>query len=156
MGYILYSKNINASQICPRKRNQLFKQRKWESRFSGKHGLWPAKRLSKSHFLLKFENDLNTALIIHSIGGVLLGLFSVIIVFFKAFYSCLQLKYPNQNRPFSVFVFTLATVRDICPFTKHCHMHIILNLNFEVLVIHDLCNIMISIRVEYWLLHAII
>ena len=45
--------------------------------------------ISKSIFtilifvLLKDENDLNTALIIHSIGGVLLGLFSVIIVFFK-------------------------------------------------------------------------
>ena len=27
MGYILYSKNINASHICPPKRNKLFKQR---------------------------------------------------------------------------------------------------------------------------------
>ena len=31
MGYILYSKNINASHICPPKRNKLFKQRKWKS-----------------------------------------------------------------------------------------------------------------------------
>ena len=28
MGYIVYSKNINASHICPPKRNQLLKQRK--------------------------------------------------------------------------------------------------------------------------------
>ena len=27
-GYILYSKQINASHICPPKRNKLFKQRK--------------------------------------------------------------------------------------------------------------------------------
>ena len=50
MGYILYSKNINASHICPPKRNQLLKQRKWKSRFSGKQWLWPAKHESKSHF----------------------------------------------------------------------------------------------------------
>ena len=55
MGYILYSKHINASHICPSKRNQLFKQRKWKSRFSGKHGLWPAKHGSKSLFLWKHE-----------------------------------------------------------------------------------------------------
>ena len=29
MGYILYSKNINASHICPPTRNYLFQQRKW-------------------------------------------------------------------------------------------------------------------------------
>ena len=34
-GCILYSKNVNASHICPPKRNKLFKQRKWKSRFSG-------------------------------------------------------------------------------------------------------------------------
>ena len=28
MGYILYSKNTNASHMCPPKRNKLFKQRK--------------------------------------------------------------------------------------------------------------------------------
>ena len=55
MGYILYSKHINASHICPSKRNKLFKQRKWKSRFSGKHGLWHAKRVSKSWFLWKPE-----------------------------------------------------------------------------------------------------
>ena len=55
MGYILYSKNINASHICPPKKNQLFKQRKWKSRFSGKHGLWPAKYGSKSLFWWKPE-----------------------------------------------------------------------------------------------------
>ena len=48
---ILYSKHVNASHICPPKRNQLFKQRKWELRFSGKHWLWHATRMSKSHFL---------------------------------------------------------------------------------------------------------
>ena len=55
MGYILYSKNINASRICPPKRNMLFEQRKWKSRFSGKHGLWPAKYISKSLFWWKSE-----------------------------------------------------------------------------------------------------
>ena len=55
MGYILYSKNINASHICPPKRNKLFKQREWKSRFSGKHGLWSAKQRSKSLFWWKPE-----------------------------------------------------------------------------------------------------
>ena len=35
MGYILYSKRINASHICPPKRNKLFQQRKHKSRYSG-------------------------------------------------------------------------------------------------------------------------
>ena len=39
MGDMLYSKNINASHICPAKINELFKQRKLKSRFPGKHGL---------------------------------------------------------------------------------------------------------------------
>ena len=53
--YILYSKRINASHICPPKRNQLFKQRKWKSGFSRKHWLRPAKHESKSLFLWKPE-----------------------------------------------------------------------------------------------------
>ena len=55
MGYILYSKNINASQICPPKRNILFQQRKYKSGFSGKHGLWFVKCLSKSWILWNHE-----------------------------------------------------------------------------------------------------
>ena len=39
MGYILYSKHINALHICPSQRDQLFEQRKWKLMFSGKHGL---------------------------------------------------------------------------------------------------------------------
>ena len=57
MGYILYSKHINASHICPSKRNQLFKQRKWKSRFSGKHKLYPANYISKLFCLMKTWND---------------------------------------------------------------------------------------------------
>ena len=53
MGYILYSKHIHASHIWPSKRNQLFKQREWESRFSVKHGLWPVNYVSKPHVLWK-------------------------------------------------------------------------------------------------------
>ena len=51
MGYILYSKNINASHICPPKRNILF----WKSGFSGKYGLWFVKILSKSWILWNHE-----------------------------------------------------------------------------------------------------
>ena len=39
MGYILCSKKINASHICPPERNKLFKQRKCKCVLSGKHGL---------------------------------------------------------------------------------------------------------------------
>ena len=39
MDYILYSKNIDASHICPPKRNKLFKQRKQKSWFPGKYRL---------------------------------------------------------------------------------------------------------------------
>ena len=46
--YISYFKNVNASHICPPKRNKLFKQRTWKSRFSGKPGLWPAEHETKS------------------------------------------------------------------------------------------------------------
>ena len=53
--YILYSKHINVSHICPSKRNRFFKQRKWKSWFSGKHGLWPANYISKALFLWKPE-----------------------------------------------------------------------------------------------------
>ena len=38
-GYISYSKNIDASHICPPKRNKSFKQRKSKSSFWGKHCL---------------------------------------------------------------------------------------------------------------------
>ena len=55
MGYILYSKNINASHICPPKRNILFEQRKWKSYFLGKYWLRPAKHVSKSLFWWKLE-----------------------------------------------------------------------------------------------------
>ena len=55
MGYFLYSKNINASHICPPKRHRLFQQREWKFMFSGQHGLWPAKHGSKSHLLWKLE-----------------------------------------------------------------------------------------------------
>jgi hypothetical protein len=55
MGYILCSKHIHASHICPPKRNKLIKQRIWKSWFSGKHGLWPANYMSKWHFLWKPE-----------------------------------------------------------------------------------------------------
>ena len=55
MGYILYSKNINASHICPPKRNELFKQRSWKSTCWGKWWLWPAKCMSKSLFVWKLE-----------------------------------------------------------------------------------------------------
>ena len=37
MDYMIYSKNINTSHICPPERNKLFEQRKQKSRFSGKH-----------------------------------------------------------------------------------------------------------------------
>ena len=50
MGYILYSKEINASDICPPKRNKLFRQRQEKSWFWGKHGLRHAKHESKSFF----------------------------------------------------------------------------------------------------------
>ena len=53
--YMLYSKEINTSHICPPKRNKLFQQRKWKSGFSGKHWLWPVKRKSKSWFRWKRE-----------------------------------------------------------------------------------------------------
>jgi hypothetical protein len=36
MGYILCSKHIHASQICPPKRNKLSEQRKWKFKCSGK------------------------------------------------------------------------------------------------------------------------
>ncbi len=35
MGYILYSKKINASHICPPNRNKWFKPRKLKLMFSG-------------------------------------------------------------------------------------------------------------------------
>ena len=47
-GYIVYSERMSASHFCLPNRNQSFKQRKWKSRFSGKHGLWSAKHGSKS------------------------------------------------------------------------------------------------------------
>jgi len=34
-GYIQYSKNIDASHMCPPEKNKSFKQRTWKSRFSG-------------------------------------------------------------------------------------------------------------------------
>ena len=46
--YIPYSKQINASHICPPKRKKFFKQREWNLMFSRKYWLWPAKRPSKS------------------------------------------------------------------------------------------------------------
>ena len=52
-GYILYSKQINSSRICLPKRNHLFKQRKWKSRFSGKHWLWH-QNTGQSHYF--YEN----------------------------------------------------------------------------------------------------
>ena len=55
MGYILYSKNISASRICPPERNKWFKQKKWKSWFSGKHGLWFVQHGSKSLFWWKSE-----------------------------------------------------------------------------------------------------
>ena len=55
VGYIPYSNKINASHICPPKRSILFKQREWKLRFSGKHGLWPAKYISQSLFWWKHE-----------------------------------------------------------------------------------------------------
>ena len=55
MGYILCSKHIHASHICPPKRNRSLKQRKWKLSFSGKHGLWPANYISKSLFWWKPE-----------------------------------------------------------------------------------------------------
>ena len=55
MGYILYSKNMNASNICLPERNKLSERRKWKSWFSGKHTLWHVKRMSKWHFSWKPE-----------------------------------------------------------------------------------------------------
>ena len=53
MGYILYSKHIDASHICPPKRNQLFKQRKWESRFSGKNMDFDLQNACQCHIFYK-------------------------------------------------------------------------------------------------------
>ena len=39
MGYILNSEKVNASHICPPKRNKLLEQRKGKTGFSGKHVL---------------------------------------------------------------------------------------------------------------------
>ena len=50
MGYISCSNHIHTSHICPAKRNNLFKHRKWKMSFSGKHTLWPANYISKSLF----------------------------------------------------------------------------------------------------------
>ena len=55
MDYIFYSKKIDASHICPPKRNKLFKQREWKSSFSAKRGLGPAKHGSKSLFWWRHE-----------------------------------------------------------------------------------------------------
>ena len=55
MGYILCSKHIHASHICPPKRNKLSEHRKWKLMFSGKHRLWPVNYISKSIFLWKPE-----------------------------------------------------------------------------------------------------
>ena len=46
MDYISYSKKINASYICPPKRNKLLEQRQLKSYFSGKYGLRPATHIS--------------------------------------------------------------------------------------------------------------
>ena len=55
MGYISYSKKINASHICPPEGHKWFEQRKWKLMFSGKHGLWPANYISKSVCWWKHE-----------------------------------------------------------------------------------------------------
>ena len=57
MGYILYSKHINASHICPPKRNQLFKQRKWELSVFGKTLTFTCKLHIKVMCFIKFWND---------------------------------------------------------------------------------------------------
>ena len=53
IGNILYPKKINASHVCPLKKNRLLRPRKWKSGFSWKHWLWPAKHWSKSCFWWK-------------------------------------------------------------------------------------------------------
>ena len=53
VGYILYSKHINASHICPSKKNKLFKHRKWKSWFPWKYAFLIVKRISQSHVLWK-------------------------------------------------------------------------------------------------------
>ena len=55
-GYILHSKKINASHICPPKRNKLLKQREWKSGSSGKHRLRLVKHKSKCHFSWKADD----------------------------------------------------------------------------------------------------
>ena len=53
MGYILYSKHIHASHICPPKRNKWFNQRTWKLSFLWKHWHWPVKHISKWLFRWK-------------------------------------------------------------------------------------------------------
>jgi hypothetical protein len=57
MGYILYSKKINASHMCPPRRNILFAQGKWKSGFSGKTWTLICKTRVKVTLLMKTWND---------------------------------------------------------------------------------------------------
>ena len=57
IGYILYSKEINASDICPPKRNKWFRQRKWKSFFGGGILTSTCKTRVKVTLLMKTWND---------------------------------------------------------------------------------------------------
>ena len=58
MGYILCSKHIHASHICPPKRNILSEQRKWKLMFPGKHD-FDLQNTGQSH---SFDENLKRSL----------------------------------------------------------------------------------------------
>ena len=72
MGYILCSKNINASHICPPKRIPLLKQRNLNSWSSGKHWLLTCNSHIKCTIVMKTWNDPTVTHILPGMGPILL------------------------------------------------------------------------------------